>query len=316
MTEPLVTVLLPAYNAGPYLRESIDSVLAQTFTDFELLVINDGSKDDTADILATYTDPRMTVVHQQNMGLIKTLNKGLQLAKGKWIARFDADDVCYPERLQVQVDFLKNNPDHVLTGGEADYMDEDGNFIFTFHFRNYDDAAIRADNFRLCPVIHAAVMFHKDAVIAAGGYDDHAITFEDHLLWRNLAKQGKMMNMHKPLIKVRFNAASVTIDEKWRGQEFIDLKMRSIQQGFVTLEDFELLKKILKAQDFAEYKKASYHAMLGKKYLWNNPDSKEARRHLRIAMGYYKKNFATYALYAFSYLPASFRQWIYKTFKK
>ena len=103
---PPVTVLLPVYNAAPYLREAVDSVLAQTFTDYELLIINDGSTDDTANILASYKDERITIVTQQNIGLIATLNKGLSIAKGKYVARFDADDVCYPDRLKLQYDFL------------------------------------------------------------------------------------------------------------------------------------------------------------------------------------------------------------------
>lgn len=313
---PLVTVLLPAYNAGPYLREAVDSVLAQTFKDFELLVINDGSTDNTAEILASYDDPRMVVVHQQNMGLIKTLNKGLGLAKGKWIARFDADDVCYPERLQLQVDFLQQHPDYVLISSEADYMDEHGNYIFTYYFRNYEDDDIKAYNFYMCPVIHSAATFLKQAVIDAGGYDDHAITFEDHMLWRKLGAYGKIMNMRQSLIKVRFNADSVTIDEKWRGKEFIELKHRSIQQGYVTPEDFETLKAILKKQNFTEYKRAAYYTMIGKKYLWDNPDGAEARKNLRMAMRYYGKNPAVYIYYVFSFVPAALRKWLYKTFKK
>ncbi|MCD6063832.1 MAG: glycosyltransferase family 2 protein [Flavipsychrobacter sp.] len=312
---PLVTVLMPAYNAGPYIGEAIDSVLQQTYRDFELLVINDGSKDDTAKILESYTDPRMKVVHQENMGLVRTLNKGLAIAKGEFIARFDADDVCYPERLEEQMAFLQAHPDYVAISSEADYMDEAGNFIFTYKFKYYEDDEIRAAGFKLCPVIHSAVTFRKQAVLDAGGYDPNAITFEDHLLWRNLAQHGKMKNVRKSHIKVRFNPDSVTIDEKWRGKEFLDLKARSIQQGFVTDEDAALLKEILRKQNFAEYKKAAYYSMMGKKFLWNQHNATQARAHLVTAIKAQPQKLEPYFLFALSFLPASVLDIMYKKLK-
>lgn len=310
-----ITVLMPAYNAGPYIREAIDSVLAQSYKDFELLIINDGSTDNTAEILAGYTDPRIKVVHQENMGLVKTLNKGMSLATGKYVARFDADDVCYPERLEEQLTFLKDNPDYVLIGSEADYMDEHGNFIFTYKFRYYEDEEIRGMGFRFCPVIHSAATFVKQAVLDAGGYDENAITFEDHLLWRNLADHGKMKNVHKSHIKVRFNPDSVTIDEKWRGKEFLELKARSIKNGFMNEEDAQLLKEILRKQNFAAYKKAAYYSMMGKKFLWNQHNASQARTYLAKAIKAQPQKVEPYLLYGVSFLPASWLEKMYNAVK-
>src|ERR1700759_5063249 len=98
---PPITVLMPAYNAAPYICQAIDSVLAQSYSDFELLIINDGSADNTEELIKAYTDKRIRLYTQENKGLIETLNRGLQLATGTYIARFDADDVCYPDRLQI-----------------------------------------------------------------------------------------------------------------------------------------------------------------------------------------------------------------------
>jgi glycosyltransferase involved in cell wall biosynthesis len=313
---PEITVLMPAYNAGPYIREAVDSVLSQTYRDFELMIINDGSNDDTREILESYTDPRIKLVHQENMGLVKTLNKGLSLIKSKYVVRFDADDVCYPHRFQEQYDFLKANPDYVLVGGEADYMDEHGNFIFLYKFKEYEDEEIKAAAFRECPFIHSSVMFVRQAVIDAGGYNPRAITFEDHLLWHNLAAYGKMKNMHHPLIKVRFNPESVTIDEKWRGQEFIDLKQRSIKNGDVSDADYRLLKDILQKQNFIAYKKAAYHSMLGKKFLWNQHKPALARQHLSKAISIMPRKAEPYMLYLLSFFPAAFIDALYKKAKK
>lgn len=309
---PLVTVLMPAYNAEPYINSSVDSVLSQTYKDFELLIINDGSKDKTHEILESYSDSRIKLVHQENMGLVKTLNKGIDLAKGKYIARFDADDICYPERLEKQMKFLTENPDYILVGSEADYTDEYDNFIFTYRFSVYDNDEIKAANFKECPFIHSSVTVLKEAFTKAGKYNDRAITFEDHLLWSRMSQYGKMRNMPEPLIRVRFNPDSVTIDEKWRGKEFIDLKQRSIKSGEVSDEDFQLLKTILANQNFTEYKKASYHSMLGKKFLWNQHNPKKARQHLRVAMKLMPGKPEPYLLYILSYMPGSWVKQLYK----
>ncbi len=309
--DPLVTVLLPAYNAEDYINDSVDSVLQQTFTDFELLVINDGSTDRTGELLEAYNDERMTVVHQENMGLVKTLNKGIGLAKGKYIARFDADDICYPDRFKKQIDFLTQNPEYIIVGGDADYTDEHNNFIFRFYIGQYEDEEIRATGFKHCSFVHSSVMVLKQALIDAGGYNERAITFEDHLLWRKISEFGKLKNIKEPLIRVRFNPASVTIDEKWRGKDFAAMKRRSITNGDVTDEDYKFLVRTLKEQDFTEYKKASYHSMLGKKYLWNQHKPAVARDHLRIAMKMMPNKPEPYLLYIISYLPSSWVKHLY-----
>ena len=110
--EPIVTVLLPAYNAEKYIRESIDSILDQTFTDFELLIINDGSTDKTEEIILSYNDSRIRYIkNEMNLKLIKSLNKGIDLSRGKYIARMDADDISLPNRLKEQVEFMENHND-------------------------------------------------------------------------------------------------------------------------------------------------------------------------------------------------------------
>src|SRR5260370_39130690 len=116
-TNPLVPVWLPVRNGGAHLEAALASVLAQTFADFELLVLDDGSTDATPEILRAMRDPRLRVVtHPQNLGLVPTLNRGLELARGELVARQDHDDVSHPARLQKQVDFFRAHPDHVLVG--------------------------------------------------------------------------------------------------------------------------------------------------------------------------------------------------------
>lgn len=311
-----VTVLLPTYNAGPYLREAVDSILAQTWKDFEFLVINDGSKDNTDEILASYDDPRMKIVNQQNKGLITTLNEGIMMASGDIIARMDADDICLPERLRTQLDFLARHPDYVLVGSEAEIMDKDGNYLMPLVPIGHTHEEIVSKINDKVPFIHPCVTFRKDAVIKAGLYPRNAIDFEDHLLWKNLLKVGKVCNLHDVLLKVRFNPESVTIDERWRGKEFIDIRRRSIINGVVSDEDATALKALMASQNFKEYRQASYYSMIAKKYLWNNPNSTIARQNLAESLRHYPKNPGTYLLYAFSFVPAPARKFIYKLLKK
>ena len=130
LVNPIVTVLMSVYNGERYLNEAIDSILAQTFTDFEFLIIDDASTDSTPKILHSYDDPRIRIVtNEENLGLTKSLNKGLALAQGEYIARMDADDISLPERLMMQLNFLIDNKTVPLVGSGAIMIDEDGKSI-------------------------------------------------------------------------------------------------------------------------------------------------------------------------------------------
>lgn len=311
-----LTVLLPAYNAGLYLREAIDSILAQTYTDFELLIINDGSKDDTKEIIESYNDPRINAVHQTNKGLITTLNEGVVAAKGDIIARMDADDVCLPDRLQLQMDYLANHPDYVMVGSEAEIMDKDGNYLMPLIPVGHSHEEIVNKIDTKVPFIHPCVTFRKEAIIKAGLYPKNALDFEDHLLWKNLLSVGKVCNLPVNLLKVRFNPESATIDERWRGQDFLDIRKRSVVNGFISDEDAARLKDIIKSQNLTHIKQASYYAMVAKKYLWDNPNGTLARQNLMKAIELCPSNKMSYILFLFSFFPAFMRKSLYKLLKK
>ncbi|MEI9943378.1 MAG: glycosyltransferase [Chitinophagaceae bacterium] len=195
-----MTVLMPAFNAAKYIADAIQSVLAQTFTDFELLIIDDGSTDNTISVIRKFTDSRIRLVRCEHKGVAQTLNSGLAEAQSDLIA----------------------NPDYILIGAEEDYIDMNGEYLFTLKHQAYSDAEIRQLNQIVCPFSHVTVMYKKCEVIAAGGYDSRAHNFEDHLLWLKLISRGKVCNLSQPLVKYRFNPESVTIDEKWRGGRFGD----------------------------------------------------------------------------------------------
>lgn len=309
---PDITVLMPAYNAAKYIREAVNSVLRQTFDNFELLIINDGSTDNTAEIALSFTDPRVVVVNCEHKGVADTLNTGLKLANAPLVARFDADDICVPTRLETQFNFLYDHPEYVLVGSDADYVLEHGDFLFSFKCIAHSNEEVQENLYVYCPFIHSAVMYRREAVIRAGGYNIHAHNFEDYLLWTNLAKVGKMQNLREPLIKVRLNASSATIDEKWRGERFRQLKRQATTRGSITEEEGNELLEIIKRQDVRKIKEGAYHALCGKKFLANNYQPKKARVHVRQAISIRPLRFDNYLLYAASYLPESFIAWLHK----
>ncbi len=309
--EPRVTVLMPAYNAGKYIGEAIRSVLEQDYSDYELLIVDDGSSDDTRKIIDGFRDGRIRVLIQENRGISAALNAGLSEARGYYIARFDADDSCLPRRLSRQTAFLDANPDYVLTGGEVEYMTEKGEHLFNYRCVAYSHQEILEKMERICPFIHSSVMYKKKEVLQAGGYSPYAHNFEDYLLWVKLETAGKFNNLRERLVRVRYNPASVTIDDKWRGRHFQKIKWGIIQRGRVTEEEGLALLDIIKSQDTRRVKEGSYHALCGKKFLVDNYQPGKARGHILKTIRLNPFRLDNYAILAASFLPPGWIKWLH-----
>ena len=305
-----VTVLMPAYNAENYIAEAIESVLHQSFIDFKLLIVNDGSTDNTEQIIRSFTDTRINLINQPHLGIAPALNTGLSKAKSIYIARFDADDICFSERLLEQVSFLDTHLDYVLVGSDAEYVSESGAHLFHFKCIGHTHEQVIQKIYSYCPFIHSSVMYRKDAVIKTGGYSLYAHNFEDYFLWIQLKKYGKFYNLPQQLIKVRFNAASATIDEKWRGRFFRKMKKNIISRGTITKEEGSKLLAIIKSQDVHNIKEGSYYALCGKKFLLDNHQPKKARPLFSKAISSYPYRWDNYALYILSYFPRPFINWL------
>ncbi|UOE46665.1 glycosyltransferase [Mucilaginibacter sp. SMC90] len=303
MHDPQITVLMPAYNAGKYIREAIASVLEQSFTDFELLIVNDGSTDDTLDIIKSFNDERIVILNQENKGVAAALNNGLRYARAPYIARFDADDVCYHYRLQVQYDFIKSHPYYTIIGSGVDYNDVHGDLIFTWQPDALSHNEIRQLSYKICPFIHSSVFYKRDAVLNAGGYNELAYTFEDHFLWADILRHEKAFNLNQPLIKVRLNAESITIDEKWRTGKFRKIKYRTLRKLSITETEGKQLSEIGIKQLSPRIKEGAYYALLGKKYLWNNYQPEKARKNLIKTLYISPLHVKNYLLLVMSFLP-------------
>jgi len=311
-----ITVLMPAYNASNYIEEAIESVLKQTFSEFELLIIDDGSTDNTADIVRSFNDSRIVFIRQSNGGVASALNNGLQHARAEYIARFDADDICYANRLKTQYEFVMKNPEYIVVGSGADYVDANGDFVFSYDLAGYTDEQIKNLSYSVCPFIHSTVLLRKSVFLGVGGYNEHAHSFEDHFLWSQIKEKGKFYNLSQSLIKVRLNPESVTVDEKWRLKEFINIKYKVLKELHITPEDGQRLLEVLKLQNNKKIKMGSYYALLAKKFLWNNYQPALARKNIIEAIKLSPFHVNNYSVLIMSYLPHKMISKIYTVSKK
>jgi glycosyltransferase involved in cell wall biosynthesis len=310
-----ISVLMPAYNVANYVGEAIQSVLSQSFTEFELVIINDGSTDTSESVIRSFRDERVVLINQPNKGIAAALNKGLEQAKANYIVRFDADDICYHHRLAKQFCFLKENPACIIAGSAADYIDERGEYVFTNHPPAFTDGDIKRLAKRICPFIHSSVIYKKEAILQHGGYNEHAHSFEDHLLWQSVLQNGKAFNFSEPLIQVRLNAASITVDEQWRPKKFHQIKKRVITDNKISAAQGAQLLHIIQSQDNQELKESAYYSLLAKKFLWNNYQPQKARTNLRKVLAQNRLHWKSYCFYALSFLPGSFLQTGYRLLK-
>jgi hypothetical protein len=209
--DPQVSVVLPIYNGEAFLAAAIDSILGQSFREFELIAIDDGSTDGTARILDAVRDPRMRVIHQANAGLAASLNRGISLARGKYIARQDHDDLSLPMRFARQVQFLQENPDCALVGTRAEIRS--GHLpARRFHDHPTDDAALRFELLFDNPFVHSSVMLRRRAVESVGGYstDPARQPPEDYELWSRLARSYQVANLPERLTVYRETAGGMS----------------------------------------------------------------------------------------------------------
>jgi glycosyltransferase involved in cell wall biosynthesis len=312
---PLISVLMPAFNAAEYIGDAIRSILSQSFTNFEFIIINDGSSDQTRSIIESFNDKRIRLHNQQNLGIAKALNVGLALARTDLIARFDADDIALPDRLQKQWQAFEQDAELVVAGSAVDYIDEAGQHVFTWNPPASAHHSILGLQKTVCPFIHSSVMFRKDPILDMGGYNEHAHSFEDHLLWLQVRNRGRLLNTTEPLIKVRLNANSITIDERWRPARFRKIKNDVLNRGHITSVEGNKIKKIIERQDRKQFKHGAYYALLGKKYLWNNYHPEKARLNFRKAITYNPFYAMGYGLFAATFLPKKIISAFYKSYK-
>ena len=204
----LVSVIMPVYNGAMYLNEAITSILRQTYSNFEFIIINDGSTDLSEEIILSFSDSRIVYVkNPENYRLIKTLNLGFSMAKGRYIARMDADDISHPDRLLKQVDFLDHNIEYGLVGTGVNLLNSEKKQLL-YHT---DHSSLKFALAFYCPFIHPSVMIRKNVLEGMDViFDNRYLHAEDYELWTRLAFKTKMANLPEYLLNYRMHDAQIS----------------------------------------------------------------------------------------------------------
>ncbi|MGF1902958.1 glycosyltransferase family 2 protein [Aliivibrio sifiae] len=224
--KPQITVLMSVYNGQEFLAEAIESVLGQTFSNFEFIIINDGSTDQTLGIINKYAciDNRIVLVSRENKGLIASLNEGIELANAKYIARMDADDICLPERFQIQFDFMEANPEIGVCGSWAKVFGEGMNKILR-HPATMNQLKPKL-LFSVC-FAHPTVIIRREILLDNNlRYSAKAEGCEDYELWTRLINHTQFSNVQQVLLKYRYVATSIsrTADSEKSNKRYVQLK--------------------------------------------------------------------------------------------
>jgi len=224
-----LSVITTVFNAAPYLRQSLDSVFAQTFNDFELILVNDGSTDDSRNIMLEYLDfPNVRMLENEyNEGIPTSRNRALLAAQGEYIAIHDGDDVSFTDRFEKEVDYLDKHDDITFLGSHAQKINHNGDTIGSMVYPPKTTLeAFRLIRLKLNPIIDPSCMYRKEAVLKIGGYsmEESIRTALDFHLWcRLLVNNYKMANLQEPLIYYRVNPKGVTRTEHDKMVEATDI---------------------------------------------------------------------------------------------
>jgi len=231
--KPKVSVIMTVYNEQEHIKKSVTSVLNQTYEDFELVIVNDGSNDRTREILENeFNDRRMKIFNQENKGRVKALNQALKLSMGKYIAILDADDYCLPERLEKQVEFLDRNPDVGAVGTAYYRYDEIRREKW---IRKYptENEKIKKEMSKYMPLAHSSVMIRRYCLNKIGNYDEEFDTLQDMELLIRIAKKFKLANLDEPLIIRNIRSDSFfhrSFKQSYRNRLLVRLNLKAIKE--------------------------------------------------------------------------------------
>ena len=210
MTAPVLSIIMPLYNSERFIGQAIQSILTQSFKDFELIIIDDASSDGSLDIVKEFKDSRIRILrNEKNQGISFTRNKGLNVASGRFIAPFDSDDVAMPDKFEKQVRFLESHPGYGMIGSWARLIDQNGNFLkkrWKLQAKPEAIAAILLFRNYFC---HSSIVMRCEA-IPFGGYDERLQLDEDYKMWIEIARKWKVWNLQEYLLHYRVHSDSIT----------------------------------------------------------------------------------------------------------
>jgi glycosyltransferase involved in cell wall biosynthesis len=213
MTTAILSIVMPVYNREKYIGISVKSILTQTFSDFEFIIVNDGSTDKTEEIIKNFNDERIILLNnEQNKGIVYSRNKGLSVARGKYIGMFDSDDIAYPQKFEEQIMFLRKNPDFGMVGSWVKHIDENGNTLKTKWKLKAKPKFIPAIMLFRNYFVQSTVVIRKEA-IPVGGYSKGFDVVEDSKMWFEVSLKYKVANLQKYLLHYRVHSGNASEPE-------------------------------------------------------------------------------------------------------
>lgn len=237
---PELSIIMSVYNSEDTIQAAVRSILDQTFTDFEFIIVDDGCSDQTIPLINELTDPRIKLItNEVNIGLARSLNKAIAASTGRYIARQDADDVSLPERLEKQVEFLNTHPDVTLLGTTRGTLDETGKMIST---KTKLENPCHDDFIKRNCLVHGSIVIRREALIEVGGYNELFRFSQDYELWLRISKTHKVMNLQEPLYGVRRHGNRVTLTKMAQAGLFRMLAL-NLARGKVSDEVLEEVRQ-------------------------------------------------------------------------
>lgn len=232
---PTISVLMPVYNVEAYIGEAVESILAQTFTNFELIILDDCSTDKTSDIVSTFSDSRIRYIKQpRNLGLSENLNTGIRMARGKYIARMDGDDISLPDRLKTQIDFLETHPDIALCSCGMEMFGKD-NMVW---IRQADYEQVKITMLFYSPILHASSVWRRASFERHNlYYRQDAFPAEDYDLWARAVFHCKLVNIPQVMYKYRIHGEQVTKTDSRSSLREHQIRTEYLRRALPSLND-------------------------------------------------------------------------------
>ena len=257
---PLISLVMPVYNSSKYLKQSIKSILNQTVRDFELIIIDDGSVDNSWDIINEFkkVDKRIVALKQSNSGLVHTLNKAIGISKGKYLARLDADDVSHPKRFDKQLKWFQISSKRVLCGTFANIIDENNKRIGNIKYYKTNHSDICKELFFHNNFVHSSVMINLEVLKKIGNFNLFFLYSQDYDCWCRILSHGEIGNIPEKLVDTRYHKDSISRKKTTKQSTYAVLAayhyyLRSHGENNINIENDNLIEEILKYEKYKQF---------------------------------------------------------------
>ena len=287
--EPVISVVMAVYNEAKYVKEAIDSILSQSFKNFEFIIVDDGSTDDTNKIIQSYQDSRIKLLSLDHGGLPRALNIGIDNSRSNIIARMDGDDIAIHFRLEKQIQYLDQNINCLAVGSAVEVIDKDSASLYR------QEVPISFKEIKkhmpIIPMYHSSICFRKDIFYKCGGYDTNLLTAQDRLLFNKMATFGALNNINEVLLKYRIHPGAISRRTNRDYKLLNQAMVRLINNKDADQNDYDNINIVYSKHNNSEKrKKGLYYLKIGKLYIEKIFDRNKAFKNLIRSILYYPIN--------------------------